>query len=147
MDIYNLEKTFINFLAHIWGFEAAVRIEDFLMIICTLLLGYFLGQLRIAFLAKPNFMFTDKLKSLVFQKNEHKGVTQVDFKYPRTLLEKIEFIVALHLANRKKTKLSVVKAKWYSRIAVLILIILLIILVFIIAFMYNVVLVEDMPNV
>ncbi|EJW14086.1 hypothetical protein M5X00_26305 [Paenibacillus alvei] len=144
MEIFSVEKKFIDMLANIWGFKAAVRIEDFLMIVCTLLLGYFLGQLRIAYLVKWNYIFSDKLKCLVFQKNEYKGIVQYDFKYPRTFLERIELIYALHLASRKKAKLSLTRAKWYSRTVILVITLLVIIMVFIISFMFNVV---DYPEI
>lgn len=148
INTISLEEWFISQLATIFGYENAVRIEDALMILCTLLLGYMLGQLKIAYLFKPNYLFTNKLKNLVFIRNKHGDIVQYDFKFPKTFFEKVEIIIGLHMANRNKSKkLSVAKAKWYSRLAFALLILLTIWLILIFTFMFNVVEVEDLKHI
>ncbi|OME54034.1 hypothetical protein BSK59_15750 [Paenibacillus odorifer] len=140
MDFANsLEEWFISQLALYFGLPNAIRIEDSLMILCTLLLGYILGKIRVTYLFKSNYYYNEKLKNLVFQRNEYNGIIDYSFKIPKTLVERIEFLYAIKLANRNESKLSIAKAKSYSRLALLFLMAVILFAVCIISFMLNVV--------
>lgn len=146
MSFFNLEKIVISKMVHLFGYDAAVRIEDFMMVAITLLLGYMLGQLRVTFLFRPHFYLSDKLKKLVFLRSQHEDIIQYDFKYPTNILERIDLIVALHIANRGVQKISIRKVKWYTRLALVILIVLFICATLIMLFALNVVSIDDIKN-
>lgn len=138
MSIFNLEQTLVSWLQQYVGYENAMRIEDSLMIFFTVLLGYIVGQLRLVSKFRTNYFLNDKLSHIVFQRNEYKSIVQYDFKKPKKILDKIDFIIGLHMANRNKHKLLVIKVKWYSRLALALLILLSIIIILVITSMLNI---------
>lgn len=139
MNIYLSEKNLISWLAQYVGYENAVRIEDFIMMAVSLLVGYMIGQICLVSRFRSNYFLSDKLTHLVFQRNKHNDIVQYDFRTPKKLLDKFDLIIGLHMANRNKHKLSVVNVKWYSRLAFAFLILLIICLFVAIYFMMNVV--------
>lgn len=146
MNIFDLEHNTMLWLRQQVGYENSVLIEDFFMVVVTFLAGYVIGQLRLVSRFRSNYFLTDKLTHLVFQRNKHKDIVQYYFRTPKKLLDKFDLLIGLRMANRNKYSLSVVNAKWYSRLAFALLIFLIICLILAISFMINVVSVDDLKE-
>jgi hypothetical protein len=143
----SVENWIVGHLQELVGFENAVRLEDFSMVLVALALGYVLGHIRIIFLYKPNFRMNKVMKNLVFQKNEYKGIIEYDFKTPLKFLDKMQFIVALYFANKKKNqRLTLKKAKVYTYSTIIASIILFILFFFTLHSIVNIVRQPDMNN-
>lgn len=136
--IDNLEDTFLEYIAHFISMKGAIVFEDLLMTALAILCGFILGQLRAIFLYRKNFRINDKMRHLVFQRNEYNGIVEYDFKHPYTFVERVEALIGLHMAGMNYSKLELSKARRLAFIAIAILVIIILSLVIAIAFAFHV---------
>lgn len=122
---HDLEVAFISYFSNKFGLTPAIIIEDICIIILSLMSGYIVGQLNIIrTFAYNKFVVNNRMKSVVYQKNQFGDIVEYDFKRPENFIQVLESLIGIHLARLKISKLELSKARTLAIIAILLLIVL-----------------------
>lgn len=97
-SVSDAEVGFLRSLIKHVGYEWAVRIEDFLIILNTVILTTIVFMFYIAFLIKAknkySIRFSDEMDGFVYLWAERGDIKEVVIKRPQNFIDKIEVIIA-----------------------------------------------------
>jgi len=141
--IGDLEKGLFEVFVDWFGLEGAVMTEHLMLIVFSFILGFllciFVRAMTYQINTDTRVRFSNELNDLLFVKIEKEPVTEIIFRYPRNIKERIELYLAFVFIKRlADSNISEKKVRGISTIFFILLFIMSIAVTFIILFTINV---------